>query len=326
MYPYQVADFVESAKSQQAWFRPNDPLGGFREGLNNGIINSIPDFLSKKNTNCSDAKAVFGDSSSGIANGGILYNAPLNFWNCAFYPNLTRDFRIGRLGNKNQTFLREVDLNNGTSANITSFLSTCLVAYCENSDSCKTPSCTKSQLVVNGTMLMASSVDACLDEICNNDAMKFSNPDIMGIGAMASYVIQFGIAILGFSSLVICICALRVVLLNNNSRPRPEIVKKVIRIQTVIETLMITLDEFQRAQCCFAIATNIASIVFLRNGPNALTQQDQKAVAIASAAGMTPNTMVLTALIALNEQLSALTFSLSFIAWVFSVHVSFQAQ
>lgn len=63
---------------------------------------------------------------------------PLNFWSCAFFPNLTRDFGESNLSTEDKTFLldHKLDVNVSTSAHVTSFLSTCLAAWCDNAESC----------------------------------------------------------------------------------------------------------------------------------------------------------------------------------------------
>jgi hypothetical protein len=48
-------------------------------------------------TNCTSNHYLFGY---------VGLNLQLNFWSCAFYPNLTRDFREFRLSTQNRTFCR----------------------------------------------------------------------------------------------------------------------------------------------------------------------------------------------------------------------------
>ena len=106
----------------------------------------------------------------------------------------------------------------------------------------------------------------------------------------------------------------------------PVLVGKIPQIQKVMETMLITLDDFQRAQCCFAIAINIASIIILATRTVELTRRDRFAMLAASTAGITLTIMVLTGLMVLKERHSALTFWLTCITWTFSLSVVFHPE
>lgn len=329
MHPPEFSKFIDPPAAEPAWFQNRPPMLGLpwdwlQQGLNLGITN-IFDFPEGK-TNCTDVNTVFGAQLRWID--PFWYDAVHNFWSCAFYPNLTRDVREFRLEDGNRTFLldRKMDVNVASSANVAHFLSTCLVTFCENSKTCRTPSCTMGRLIVNESMLAAFAVDDCLTNICDNEPERSSNPDIAGIGAVSSYMIQFGISIVAFFSLAICVWMLGRVLKDPRPKPEAYIVKRVARIQVIIETLLITLDDFQRAQCCFAIAIDIASMITLQTKAGNITQQDRIAIRLASTAGIAPTTMILAGLMALNDRHSALTFWLTFFTWIFSLAVGFHPE
>lgn len=242
------------------------------------------------------------------------YNAALSrFWGCTFYPNLTHDFRESRLPDKNRTFLlgNQIDTSVSASVNVTSALSTCLLAWCEGSKGCDIPSCTLNQLTINGTMLSAADVDNCLDNICQASPEKLSNPDIFGIGVSCSIMIQFGIAFGGLLSLIVCWIL------------RTWRMKKSERIQSVMDIIEIALDEFQHAQCCFAIAIDIAALITLYNNEQQMNEIDKTMIESSGAAGIIPTTLVLATLMGVVNQNSPFTFLLTFFTWILSLIVCF---
>jgi hypothetical protein len=130
----------------------------------------------------------------------------------------------------------------GTS--LSSFLSTCLVAYCDPSPTCKSPSCSISQLNLNDNMLSAAAIDHCLDNICESNPENLSNPDIAGVGVVYAFYIQFAIACLATIGLGFCMWASRQVPLKHYPNSPPALVTKISRIQKVMEAMRITLDDF----------------------------------------------------------------------------------
>jgi hypothetical protein len=138
------------------------------------------------------------------------YSAPMNFWSCAMFPNITQALRNSHLPSANRTYLLEknVDTNVNTSTAVTSFISTCLSSWCRESGGCMTSSCTVDSLQVGDTMLSAAGLDTCLDHLCSLPLSVPSNPDIGGIGVIASYYIQFGLVMTGLLSLILCSSAL----------------------------------------------------------------------------------------------------------------------
>jgi hypothetical protein len=153
--------------------------------------------------------------------------------------------------------------------------STCLVAYCDSIPRCKSPHCTKPQLLINDTTFSAHHVRLCANNVCDAMPAFQVNPDIGGPGPTYSYIIQIAISL----SVIIVLSLLFVVirqtirLLNRHGLEIDE-QKQETRLHATLETLLITLEDFQRAQCCFSIAVNIASAITLRTRSDNLSQGD----------------------------------------------------
>jgi hypothetical protein len=318
MYPALLKPLVQAANTniQQNFFdllRPKQ----YTPKLNRGLFNSF-NISEHGHTNCTDAARVFGDTAR-IPEVKALefdtYYAQLNFWSCAFFPNLTRDFRESILPAENRTVLLAAGLDTtiSSSANVTSFLSTCLAAWCDNSQGCATnTACSRKQLVINNTMLSAAGLDVCFDQICDGDPERVSSPDIAGVGVITSIIIQFAIALCGV--MVLAICSWR-------SEERPRHSPRNSAVAAAEETLVIALDEFQRAQCCFAIAIDIASLIALYMNDTSMTINNRDAIALASTAGTLPTTLVLGALMFIADRHSPYTFWLTFLTWNLSFTV-----
>jgi hypothetical protein len=116
--------------------------------------------------------------------------AQVNLWSCALYPNLTRDFWDEKLSPSGRSIAEEnvTDRNISTSNEVTTFLSTCLTARCENAESCGRIVCRSSKVTLgSNTILSVAGVDTCLDSICG--VKSVSSPDIAGIGVIVSIFI-----------------------------------------------------------------------------------------------------------------------------------------
>jgi hypothetical protein len=206
---------------------------------------------------------------------------------------------------------------------ITPLFATCLVTYCESTPSCNAPSCTAEQIGFASVEYTFSVpvIDDCLAKMCEMTPENLSNPDIAGVGVVYSFYIQFAIACLAALSLIFCMYASRQVPVKDSPKSPPVLVTSIPQIQKFMETMLVTLDDFQRAQCCFAIAIDIAAIVTLHTRTAELTRRDRFAMLFASTAGITPTIMVLTGMMALKERHSALTFWLTCFTWALSLSV-----
>ncbi|KAF2795368.1 hypothetical protein K505DRAFT_324099 [Melanomma pulvis-pyrius CBS 109.77] len=129
-------------------------------------------------------------------------------WECALYPNVTNDFRLGILSEaQNASLITDhVDTSLAKAAAVTSTISSCLSAFCEGLEGCKQKSphvCSASSLSINGSMVNMDTMDICIQSICTSHPQPLTNTDIAGIGIVSSYIIQIGIALLSPLALII---------------------------------------------------------------------------------------------------------------------------
>jgi hypothetical protein len=265
MYPFSFLHIIQAANAgiRQDYFTNFniEDYGDFTytatahaQKPNTGIFNYFDDAKYGR-TNCTDGAVVFGSTPPDAAQA--------NLWSCALYPNLTRDFRDETLSPEEMTIVIDNDTNTSisTSNQVSTFLSTCLRAWCNNSELCGKTACQASQITLDDTILSAAGVDNCLNSICG--VKSVSSPDIAGIGVIISIFIQLSITLAAPLILVVCHIVQKKTRRHGNdveegSTTKPR--KPLVPLTSLQEGLLVTLDEFQRAQCCFAIAIDIASL------------------------------------------------------------------
>jgi hypothetical protein len=307
------------------------PGGG---SLSGGTTHNI-DKLGKMD--CTNAAIVFGDV---LGNDGA--GAQMNLWSCALYLNLTHDFRSSKLAPTSREWVlgNKSDTSIGTSTQVAEFLSTCLAAWCDNEEGCGKTKCRVGQMTIAGSgnssegdfggkRLNAAELDTCLDSICG---IQFnSSPDIAGIGVMTSIFIQLVLTLtLPF---FLSLCHLRIhQLTERNERRKPHtenahvsvtdktvVLRKIAAWERLRQSVLSTLDDFQRAQCCFAIAIDIASLITLYSGRERVTRIDRNAITLATFAGTLPTLVVFCALLLSKERGLAYIIYLTCFTWLLSL-------
>lgn len=342
MHPQDFATLVNQANTgQPQTFLLFDKSS--TSTFDTGLLNYFVD--EKGRTNCTVGDVVFsGQGQNGefvlpdhvgtaLSRKRYRYSASMNFWSCAIFPNITQAFRSSILPPENRTYLLEknVDTTEHGSSAVTTFLSTCLSSWCGESDDCRSSACTVDRLKVGEAMLSAANLDTCLDRLCDLTLSVSSNPDIGGIGVIASYYIQFALVMTGLLSLITCSLLLNCRQSSTASQgetkcDRDELDPPRFLMETVKETVIMVFDEFQRAQCSFAIAINVASLITLQLKAATLSFVDRRAMVAASASGTLPTTLVLAVLMACNKPQLAFTFWITFYTWVISLSVGLHPQ
>lgn len=287
--------------------------------------------------NCTNAAIMFGDV---LGNDGA--GAQMNLWSCALYPNLTHDFRASALASEAQqwTLGNNTDTSVLTSTQVTRFISTCLAAWCDNEEGCGKTKCRPNEITITSIgntserileveRLNAAALDICLDSICGYQPN--SSPDIAGIGVIASIFIQLALTLILPLALLFCHLYIRR-LAESVERPfrcgdkenDGTSYKKTVRMrlakwQRLRKSVLSTLDDFQRAQCCFAIAIDIASLITLFSGHERVTRIDRNAITLASYAGTLPTLVVFCALLLHKTDGVPYTVFLTCFTWLLSL-------
>ncbi|KAF2820204.1 hypothetical protein CC86DRAFT_374431 [Ophiobolus disseminans] len=327
MYPFSLLHIIHAANSgvQQNFFSEFDAYNypefsytptAYAKTPNTGILNYF-DLTAGGRANCTDATVVLGSTPPDAAQ--------INLWSCALFPNLTHDYRESNLSNNARTFVlgNNTDTSISTSTQVTTFISTCLEAWCNNSEGCGKTACNAERMALNNVMLSAGAIDICLDSICG--VRRISSPDIAGIGVIASIFIQLTITLA--APLVLLLCQVALLRLYSRSRGLIDEMTSslqadqstILSFKTLQESLIITLDEFQRAQCCFAIAIDIASLITLYNGREKVTRIDRNAITLASFAGTLPTIVVFATLLIHKQRDMAYTTYLTSFTWILSL-------
>ncbi|KAF2847536.1 hypothetical protein T440DRAFT_510194 [Plenodomus tracheiphilus IPT5] len=343
MHPLEYTGLIDAANSNQRQDFLSFAGNAHRSSLNTGLFNFLRD--EQGQTDCTDGYAIFSGRGQNARSdkGGVFradaetsnYNAGMNFWSCALFPNVTSALLDDGLSLQNETFLPDhyAQPVAGTSATVVSFLSVCLSSWCGESSDCNASSCAMEQLTIGDSMLSAASVDTCLDHLCSLSAKKRSNPDIAGIGVIISYFIQYAFTAAGLCGLLVCAILIRWNIRRTKSQSgrdcpdeKSDSSSSLPIVLSVKETLVMALDDFQRAQCSFAIAINIASLVTLQLRSHAISYVDRRAMIAGSASGTLSTCLVLAALMESNKRHSKFTFWLTFTTWAISLSVGLHPQ
>ena len=279
---------------------------------------------------CANTSTIF--SESGLEY--LLY--------CCHYTQLTNDYRANVISLADRSCLDDnhVDTSLATAVGVVDTIAPCLTAYCEGSPACKTQNpfpCLQESLVINGTVLSNGTVDSCIDQICASHPALQANQDIAGIGMIASYIIQTGIALLIALSLLFLTIWPEIrndpmaVHLQAWSRdellkPDTELVPDASGHHKLYESLHQALIAFLLAQDFLALAISIAALQTL-NSPGALGQIDKVALGSASGSVILPTVFGLYTLASFyRESQSWYLFTLSLLVWVLGYSVALGPQ
>jgi hypothetical protein len=338
---FDISNYPQYSYTQTAWAtRPNGGiLNSFfhvsEDGSLSGGATHNLDKLGK--ANCTNATIVFGDV---LGNDGA--GAQMNLWSCALFPNLTHDFRSSILAPTSREWVlgNHTDTGIGVSTQVTEFLSRCLAAWCDNEEGCRKTKCRVDQMTIQGSedgsegdagykILDAAALDTCLDSICG--IQLISSPDIAGIGVMTSIFIQLVLTLTLPLSLLVCHLSIQR-LADRNERPvlytanatvsipdKMVVLRKIAAWEKLRKSVLSTLDDFQRAQCCFAIAIDIASLITLYSEHIRVTRIDRNAITLTSFAGTLPTLVIFCALLLHKEGGVAYIVYLTSFTWLLSL-------
>ena len=275
-------------------------------------------------SHCADTNAIFSVADTGGGQGYITY--------CAYYTELTNDYCANSLSAANRSCLddQHLDTSLATATNIVATIVPCLTAYCEGSAACKkqnTFPCLQSSLADNGAVLKINAVTSCMNQICDGHPALQANQDIAGIGMVASYIIQTGIA---FSIALALLClAVRpkarndrtgsehqVWSTNDVSKTNAGTDRKYLESHKLYESLYMALTAFILSQDFLAFAISIAALQAL-NTSGDLGSIDEVALGSASGSVLFPTTIGLYTLASFyRESQSWYLFTLTATVWI----------
>ncbi|CAD6591488.1 MAG: hypothetical protein ASARMPRED_005411 [Alectoria sarmentosa] len=213
--------------------------------------------------------------------------------NCMVYPTVADLYARSNLSNASlaQTYgIEKSKMGSDLYNNITSTIQACLVDYCTITldgsgciEALKVFNASASPMNINSTFYIYTDEYEGYDrfDFCQYVPSSF-NPDIGGIGVYVSYWIQTGLALLSFLLVVwwnwgiyyICFGALLVPRGYSRAKKIAQRVRNNSRNKH-LPSLTGALAEFQKAQCFFMLAINIAALVNRNSGgfqPNSLQQ------------------------------------------------------
>lgn len=219
--------------------------------------------------------------------------------------------------------IQKSDLGSPVSQNVNSTITACFDAYCNGSTACTglmssakwggTPPDTfnySTSFNLDGVNFNPYdfSIRIQADDLCGYIVRPSPlNPDIGGIGVYASYWIQSGLALLGtflvllwgWGTRYICLPSMAGRRGNNATKPAKGIL--VTFEKRRLASLTAVLTDFQKAQCFFMLAVNIAALANKANGglsPVSLPQlyDNESLLASVAVSGTLPITATLLAL------------------------------
>ncbi|KAI9879750.1 MAG: hypothetical protein M1830_007375 [Pleopsidium flavum] len=293
--PWNLLDYpgdLDLALNWSSWFNHHEP----------------PCLESKEcGTDCTNARTLFSDQ--------------LSFINCVVYPNISRDVSQGIFPDTGEALAIGFENDTALANNVTLTVSSCLIGFCDTISSCKnnlTSSCSSDTLLLDEAILSAHATRDCWYTICSQRVKPTANPDIAGVGITVSYIIQSSIAILGLLSL-------NCFQLYKKSRLRQA--RKVTSAGTPgnrsdvgsstaveqIQILVTSLVEFHKAQCFFAMAVQIATLVLTIARTHSVNYIEFQILLIVSSVGILPVAYTLWGLslaIAFSPRLASNNYSM----------------
>ncbi|KAL7930671.1 hypothetical protein V8C35DRAFT_311919 [Trichoderma chlorosporum] len=236
------------------------------------------------------------------------------FLGCLLYSNITRGVEEKTLP-ANLTdigFSASKEYQNYLSKKLLSDYPTCLVAYCASQSDCASSDiCDVGNLLTDSYQLSAQGVANCYQFLCSIDVQGV-NADIAGIGVLLSYLIQSIIALVGTCALAILNFIIQwhkykgasLEIRDSESEQfkfehHARILNRAKKHAAIINS---TLAEFHKAQCYFAIALQIASLVLIVSDFASTTFIDQNFLFLVSLDGLIPVVLTLYTLMMFGKK------------------------
>ncbi len=284
-------------------------------------------------TACEDLVQVFGSAAT--------------FQNCLALPTISLLAGTDALSQEDRALTTSFGLGQGSGvadvpANVVEPIVNCLTGYvdwCRHDPTCAegdvaglADSCVTSRLSTTGNASFligdeGTGVQQCIERLCATITAPVST-DIAGVGLYASYVMQAGIVLIAFIALQwwdfgLYYTSLLAYLPRHGyveaRRRAQRIHYKQIKHQ---ERLIVALVEFQKTQCFFMLAIQIAAIVVIHRGLLGASNLEQiyidtYVLTELAVGGMLPITFILFGLRTVGHR-SLYLLVLSLVVWVLS--------
>ncbi|KAA6410606.1 MAG: hypothetical protein FRX48_06028 [Lasallia pustulata] len=291
-----------------------------------GFLYNYAHTINESTSLAADWSSWFNQNGPTCSNETALFGQRAHFISCSVYPYISHEISQGNfISSANLS----VDLvNNITLAqNITGTISACLQGFCETVSSCEhITECSPTLLMVNNTLLSTEAISLCWTELCSHQSSTV-NPDIAGAGVMISYLMQSALAI--FAALLLYGFCQYSLMSRWRARkaaktgPRDTLAQRESSLATrQIQVLVFTLVEFQKAQCFFSMAVQIATLVFILTEQTYYSPTDISALLTVSSMGVVSMLLNLYALMRYGQS-SWYIFCLSVCSWALSLAVTF---
>lgn len=265
---------------------------GLQDALNsyyqtpNGAITLFPDACIQ-NDGTPNCTAACLDNTQMFSNLETLHN-------CAVFPNISVHLANDNVSAGARRLAEELKIEPSSKgstlpSSISNAIQRCLLDSCENNPDCKdtlNPSSVSNKNHspddLTGILFANTYLNIC------GPITAYVNADVGGIGVFISYIMQMGLALLAFivtipwssiirgfrTGFVYCLAALS----PQRRSSRAKQYSQVLSVQSnrkYPEALIAALVAFQKAQCFFMLATNIAGFVIEQSGglaPQSLQQ------------------------------------------------------
>ncbi|KAF2668732.1 hypothetical protein BT63DRAFT_414700 [Microthyrium microscopicum] len=194
-------------------------------------------------------------------------NGPISrFATCVNVPKLARLSSQGALPSDINNITKRYIPPNPTEDSlrtITSSVTDCLSSTCRNSrrsDLCYNDYCSPVRLLTNSSAPNMEAINRCMQQLCGSGyaALPYADPDVLGIGVFASYILQcIFLVILWFGLIVGWITRFR--------RKRKRIAKDdsaPVQLGEHESSWIDMLLDFHKAQCYFSGTLMIASFAY----------------------------------------------------------------
>ncbi|KAI9843917.1 MAG: hypothetical protein M1838_002413 [Thelocarpon superellum] len=229
-----------------------------------------------------------------------VFSSAATFQNCLALPTISNLGRTGALSRDDLALMKTFGLDEGfgavdVAASVVEPIVDCLVGYvswCQSDSVCAegdtkalSDACAPSRLAKSSNSSFLSDdthsgIANCIDSLCATIVAPV-NTDIAGVGVYVSYLMQAGLVLVAFLALkwwdsgLYYTCLVARLARQGYVEAQRRALRTEARHLQHKERLIVALVEFQKAQCFFMLAVQIAALVVLHDGLLAASNLEQ---------------------------------------------------